>query len=264
MCTEKPDNATWDIYKLAQGTEEKERKPNPVVQRVKIIMSLGLVVVHLHSRFLSQVTGVTFGFTSSFLSSLFTSSAVMSNPSPDQDTEQVSLQQHLWWKLFNFSLDQVITITLATVLLFKYIFFDKNIPSPRNSTLSPVMSPSSPPQTPLIPPGGERSRVCASDKQPPTSHSSPPVMLHQSVAIQTEPTTVASLVVDHDCPNDEELEDEIRESRHQSSVARTPRSVEECLRLLKFKVNVCMRERGRGEGREGGREERCLLFVILH
>ena len=93
-------------------------------------------------------------------------------------------------------------------------------------------------------------------------------MLYQSVDIQTEPTTVASFVVDHDCPSDEECEDETEESRYRSSVARTPRSIEECLRLLKYKVNVCMREREReregGGEMEGERGERrdasCLFF----
>ena len=34
--------------------EEEDQKPNPVTQRVKIIMSAGLVLVHAHSRLLAS------------------------------------------------------------------------------------------------------------------------------------------------------------------------------------------------------------------
>ena len=33
--------------------EEEDEKPNPVTQRVKIIMSAGLVLVHAHSRLIA-------------------------------------------------------------------------------------------------------------------------------------------------------------------------------------------------------------------
>ena len=274
VCPDNPENMTWHIDELARGLQEEERKPNPVVQRVKVIMSLGLVVVHLHSRFLSQVTGVTFGFPSSSTTPSSSSSAIVPNSLPDHhpETDQVSLQQYLWWKLFNFSLDQVVTISLVAVLLVKYIFFDKNIPSPREST--PSSPPSSLPQTPLIPYTADlttyyferrrslttpptsiatntshcysssatntslkdekRGMMVASDNQ--VSDRSPPVVSKHSVAVQTDPPAVASFMFDRDSLSDEEGDEESGGSRRVSEV-RTPRSVEECLRIFKSEVS---------------------------
>ena len=68
--------------------EEDKKKPNTVVQRVEVIMVLGLVVVHIHSRFLSQVTGVPLSFSSSST----TSPALLETTGNDQGYEQVPLQ----------------------------------------------------------------------------------------------------------------------------------------------------------------------------
>ena len=68
--------------------EEDKKKPNTVVQRVAVIMVLGLVVVHVHSRFLSQVTGVSLSFSSSST----TSPALLETTVIDQGYEQVPLQ----------------------------------------------------------------------------------------------------------------------------------------------------------------------------
>ena len=266
VCPDNPENMTWHIDELARGLQEEERKPNPVVQRVKVIMSLGLVVVHLHSRFLSQVTGVTFGFPSSSTTPSSSSSAIVPNSLPDHhpETDQVSpttvslveaVQTSLWIR--------VVTISLVAVLLVKYIFFDKNIPSPREST--PSSPPSSLPQTPLIPYTADlttyyferrrslttpptsiatstshcysssatntslkdekRGMMVASDNQ--VSDRSPSVVLKHSVAVQTDPPAVASFMFDRDSLSDEEGDEESGGSRRVSEV-RTPRSVEEC------------------------------------
>ena len=42
------------LASIALKEEEEEQKPNPVTQRVKIIMSAGLVLVHAHSRLLAS------------------------------------------------------------------------------------------------------------------------------------------------------------------------------------------------------------------
>ena len=68
--------------------EEDKKKPNTVVQRVEVIMVLGLVVVHVHSGFLSQVTGVSLSFSSSST----TSPALLETTGNDQGYEQVPLQ----------------------------------------------------------------------------------------------------------------------------------------------------------------------------
>jgi hydroxymethylglutaryl-CoA reductase (NADPH) len=122
VCPHNPSNMTWHIDQLARAMQEEESKkrPNPVVQRVKIIMAMGLVVVHIHSRLLSQVTGVSLS-----LSPSSTSPAVISSNNPNSNYEEVPLQDYLRWKIFNFSLDQITAIGLGFLFLLKYIFYDK-------------------------------------------------------------------------------------------------------------------------------------------
>ena len=118
VCPHNPANKSWHIDKLARAMQEGDgKKPNPVVQRVKIIMALGLVVVHIHSRFLSQVTGVSF--------SLSTSSSLMDSEGMDREMEHVPLHDYLWWKALHLSVDQLVTTGLGVLLLIKYMFYDK-------------------------------------------------------------------------------------------------------------------------------------------
>ncbi|NWQ88140.1 HMDH reductase, partial [Burhinus bistriatus] len=44
----------WQLSHFTRVLEEEENKPNPVTQRVKMIMSLGLVLVHAHSRWIVE------------------------------------------------------------------------------------------------------------------------------------------------------------------------------------------------------------------
>ncbi|MEQ2232400.1 hypothetical protein ILYODFUR_010905 [Ilyodon furcidens] len=44
----------WQLSDFSRVMEEEDNKPNPVTQRVKMIMSLGLVMVHAHSRWISK------------------------------------------------------------------------------------------------------------------------------------------------------------------------------------------------------------------
>lgn len=99
-----PSNSGWHLDNLAREMQEEEvtKKPNPVAQRVKLIMALGLSVVHVHSWF-SGFTGLSFGFGSS-LEGKGSGSAVQEGM---EEIEMVPLPSYLWWKLFNLSIDQV-------------------------------------------------------------------------------------------------------------------------------------------------------------
>lgn len=97
---------------------EEEGKPNPVVQRVKVIMALGLLVVHLHSRFLSTVTGISLGLgppeeESGLLRGVGEGNSIAGGG----DIEKVPLQEYLWWKAFNPSADQVGSFALQLLLV---------------------------------------------------------------------------------------------------------------------------------------------------
>lgn len=105
VCPHDPSNSGWHLDNLAREMQEEEaKKPNPVAQRVKIIMTLGLAVVHLHSRFLSSVTGLSFGFDWYLTSGIKSGSEGVGGGA---EMETVPLPQYLWWKVFNLSVDQV-------------------------------------------------------------------------------------------------------------------------------------------------------------
>ena len=106
VCPFDPENKTWHIDELARSLQQEERKPNPVAQRVKVIMALGLAVVHIHSRFFSAMTGLYFGFTSSQEDEGSVVEKVVDGDVGDF-IEKVPLPDYLWWKVFNLSVDQV-------------------------------------------------------------------------------------------------------------------------------------------------------------
>ncbi len=106
----------WHLDELNREMEQSERRPNPVAQRVKVIMALGLAVVHIHSQFFSSMTGLSFGFTTSE----GTEGGLVEVPAEgvaDDILEKVPLNEYLWWKVFNMSVDQVsshtVTLSLA-------------------------------------------------------------------------------------------------------------------------------------------------------
>ena len=103
VCLHDPSNSGWHLDNLAREMQEEEvtKKPNPVAQRVKLIMALGLCVVHVHSWF-SGLTGLSFGFGSSLEGKDETALAEGA-----EEIEMVPLPYYLWWKLFNLSIDQV-------------------------------------------------------------------------------------------------------------------------------------------------------------
>lgn len=103
----------WQLGQFAHVLEEEEdKKPNPVLQRVKVIMSLGLVLVHAHSHWGEHKDlhrDHSLGL-------------------PELDSRTMEPDMPLWLfylsRLTNLGVEQIITITLATLLATKYVFFD--------------------------------------------------------------------------------------------------------------------------------------------
>ncbi|KAK7895919.1 hypothetical protein WMY93_021244 [Mugilogobius chulae] len=98
----------WQLSHFARVmAEEEDNKPNPVTQRVKIIMSLGLALVHAHTRLASENQG---------------NNRTVEGPMSDS----VHSGGTLWpFKLTSMDLEQVITLSLALLLAVKYVFFEQ-------------------------------------------------------------------------------------------------------------------------------------------
>lgn len=109
--------STWKtpLYKAAQLLDEgsEDCKPNPVTQRVKMIMSAGLMFIHVHKRWMM----------SQDLNDDKFPLAKLMGP-----TDYIEPKESLWYfflkQSFTPTLDVSITLCLAAILGIKYVFYD--------------------------------------------------------------------------------------------------------------------------------------------
>ncbi|KAM3599305.1 uncharacterized protein V6R79_003485 [Siganus canaliculatus] len=113
----------WQLSHFARVlAEEEDNKPNPVTQRVKIIMSLGLALVHAHTRLAAE------------------------HPGQNRTAEGPMARRlesggpMLPVKLTSMDLEQVITLGLALLLAVKYVFFEQAEAESSLSLKSPMLS----------------------------------------------------------------------------------------------------------------------------
>lgn len=106
----------WQLSSLTKVLQqEEEQKPNPVLQRVKMIMSAGLMVVHTHSRWPgSRERG---SLSSGRSAPLGSSSRIYEAPNS-------SAWGHYFERWLAVSPEQLVMLVLACALAVKYIFFE--------------------------------------------------------------------------------------------------------------------------------------------
>ncbi|KAL0965347.1 hypothetical protein UPYG_G00280090 [Umbra pygmaea] len=123
----------WQLSHFAHVlAEEEDKKPNPVTQRVKIIMSLGLVLVHAHSRLASEQSGQN--------RTEEGSSSVL--PFSGARAQRMEHDYEFWYfPLSSMDREQVITLGLALLLAVKYIFFEATETELSWSLKRPITSP---------------------------------------------------------------------------------------------------------------------------
>ncbi|XP_042308092.1 3-hydroxy-3-methylglutaryl-Coenzyme A reductase isoform X2 [Sceloporus undulatus] len=122
----------WQLSHFARVLEEEENKPNPVTQRVKMIMSLGLVLVHAHSRWIAEP---------STQNSTAEISVGLDENAPKRIEPNVSLWQFYLSRMASMDIEQVITLGLALLLAVKYIFFEQTEMESTLSLKNPITSP---------------------------------------------------------------------------------------------------------------------------
>ncbi|XP_065351954.1 3-hydroxy-3-methylglutaryl-coenzyme A reductase isoform X1 [Cloeon dipterum] len=109
----------WNDKSLMMGLQEEEQKPNPVVQRVKVIMSAGLMLVHARSRWPFRTEEEDILSVTSPAGSLGTEHNMPSN-----NTEEAEIPA-LIMKWLTVSADQVVILILLLALAVKYVFFEE-------------------------------------------------------------------------------------------------------------------------------------------
>ncbi|XP_009959095.1 PREDICTED: 3-hydroxy-3-methylglutaryl-Coenzyme A reductase isoform X2 [Leptosomus discolor] len=122
----------WQLSHFARVLEEEENKPNPVTQRVKMIMSLGLVLVHAHSRWIAEPAAQN---------STVENSLGLDENAPKRIEPNVSLWQFYLSRMASMDIEQVITLGLALLLAVKYIFFEQAETESTLSLKNPITSP---------------------------------------------------------------------------------------------------------------------------
>ncbi|XP_029915935.1 3-hydroxy-3-methylglutaryl-CoA reductase a [Myripristis murdjan] len=110
----------WQLSHFSRVMEEEEdNKPNPVTQRVKMIMSLGLVMVHAHSRWIAEPLSIN---TTVDVSQV---DMGLDHHSPRRIDPEQPLWQFYLARMITMDVEQVICLGLALLLAIKYIFFEQ-------------------------------------------------------------------------------------------------------------------------------------------
>lgn len=193
----------WQLTSLTRALQDEERKPNPVIQRVKLIMSAGLVLVHAHSRWPIFINSREMAIERNPGLSLMDDAITESNKYADQFNRWVSG-----------SADQVVMLILAIVLSIKYMFFENkdSLPEPY---LVPVVAMSG---------KDEPQRVIRQES----------VATHES-CLKCDLKQESKAVQVDDLPKEYELSKvTVTKEKKQIINSLPPRPIDQCLDILKF------------------------------
>ncbi|XP_069137077.1 3-hydroxy-3-methylglutaryl-coenzyme A reductase-like [Argopecten irradians] len=216
----KPLRQLQQLAKMLEA-EEKEKTPNPVTQRVKLIMSAGLVMVHIHSR-LGKETKQEGNFSSIIASDQLTEHIELT---PDVDFWQYHIQ-----RLLTVNADLTVTLVLAIFLTAKYMFFDDDIDVPSRLCPSCLRS-------------NARLRQISSSTEFPAAEL--PVPAEPVVEVTEKPEKKTTFTLGEDDSSDEKMDrTDSRETQtellevgyrplERLSSIQPPRPVSECLDILK-------------------------------
>ncbi|CAN9512675.1 unnamed protein product [Ophioblennius macclurei] len=109
----------WQLSHFSRVMEEEDNKPNPVTQRVKMIMSLGLVMVHAHSRWIAEPLSIN------TIVDIPQVGMELDHLSPRRIEPEKPLWHFYLTRMITMDIEQVICLALALMLAIKYIFFEQ-------------------------------------------------------------------------------------------------------------------------------------------
>ncbi|KAM3842541.1 3-hydroxy-3-methylglutaryl-coenzyme A reductase-like [Diretmus argenteus] len=220
----------WQLSHFSRVMEEEEdNKPNPVTQRVKMIMSLGLVMVHAHSRWIAEPSSIntTLGVHQVGMG--------LNHHSPRRIDPETPLWQFYLARMITMDIEQVICLGLALLLAVKYIFFEqvemestlslKNPISMSPPTLAPRRAPETCCRKEAALPGPVASLQTTAAPTPATKEERDEVIRPlPAPAVQPQPKSLFVLG---------EEEGESRPQSDQPGLPANPRGLDECLAILK-------------------------------
>ncbi|KAM9743159.1 3-hydroxy-3-methylglutaryl-coenzyme A reductase-like [Menidia menidia] len=213
----------WQLGHFSRVMEEEDKKPNPVTQRVKIIMSLGLVMVHAHSRWISKPF----------------SNSTANIPQVGMEVEHLSArriepEKSLWhfylYRMITMDIEQVICLTLALLLAIKYIFFEQVEMESTLSLRNPITM-----STPS--PSVDKERCCVKELAAPASLAL--TAAHEEAHKEERDEVIRPVTTTStDCQQrscftiGEEEEEESESQTAQLSPPQGPRDLDDCVAIL--------------------------------
>ncbi|XP_059550284.1 3-hydroxy-3-methylglutaryl-Coenzyme A reductase isoform X2 [Myotis daubentonii] len=220
----------WQLSHFARVLEEEENKPNPVTQRVKMIMSLGLVLVHAHSRWIADPSPQNSTAENSKVS-LGLDENVSKRIEPS-----VSLWQFYLSKMISMDIEQVITLSLALLLAVKYIFFEQaeteSTLSLKNPITSPVVTPKKVPddccrRDPIVARNNQKGHAVQEETRINKERN---VEVIKPLLAETDTSHRATFVVGNSSLLN--TSPELRTQEPEIELPKEPRPNEECLQIL--------------------------------
>ncbi|XP_010134493.1 PREDICTED: 3-hydroxy-3-methylglutaryl-Coenzyme A reductase isoform X2 [Buceros rhinoceros silvestris] len=214
----------WQLSHFARVLEEEENKPNPVTQRVKMIMSLGLVLVHAHSRWIAEPAAQN---------STVENSVGLDENAPKRIEPNVSLWQFYLSRMTSMDIEQVITLGLAFLLAVKYIFFEQAETESTLSLKNPITSPVMVQKKVSENCCRKQSGILKNNQK---SNTAEEAVVHKDgnaeviKPVLTESSIKATFVVGSSNPMETSSFPNGKEE--EIELSKEPRSVEECVRIL--------------------------------
>uniref|UniRef100_A0A671VF52 3-hydroxy-3-methylglutaryl-coenzyme A reductase n=1 Tax=Sparus aurata TaxID=8175 RepID=A0A671VF52_SPAAU len=219
----------WQLSHFSRVMEEEEdNKPNPVTQRVKMIMSLGLVMVHAHSRWIAEPLSINTPV------GMPQVSMELDHLSPRRIEPEKPLWHFYLTRMISMDIEQVICLALALLLAIKYIFFEQ-VEMESTLSLKNPMTMSAPALTPRRP-----IETCCR-MEPYTPQSLAPA---QSVAApaparkEERDEVIRPLSAPATDPQPKSIfvvgggEEEFKSKIEKSTLLQKPRSLDECVAIL--------------------------------
>uniref|UniRef100_A0A182M6D5 3-hydroxy-3-methylglutaryl coenzyme A reductase n=1 Tax=Anopheles culicifacies TaxID=139723 RepID=A0A182M6D5_9DIPT len=217
---------------------QEDCKPNPVVQRVKVIMSSGLFVVHVLSRF-PNTDKESDAAEQIIASRAHEHLAAMNKTDTSEFSEMIM-------HLLSFSLEQIFTYILIVTLGAKFLLFDRYRPMLSDQLLNSVANEQEVAVTTSQNESRQQNQVPPSVTSPPVIFTLAETVMVEEKATQSELSLIGRKVRKHtlveqnaegqqmiDSASDDEEEQALFGSG-EDEVEREPRPLEECVEILQY------------------------------
>ncbi|XP_029366290.1 3-hydroxy-3-methylglutaryl-coenzyme A reductase-like [Echeneis naucrates] len=210
----------WQLSHFSRVMEEEDNKPNPVTQRVKMIMSLGLVMVHAHSRWITEPSYIN---TTAGVPQL---RMALDHLSPRRIEPAMPLWHFYLTRMVTMDVEQVICLALALLLAIKYIFFEQVETESTLSLKNPISVSAAPVRRPI-------ESCCRKEPASPCASTSPDLSTKADRDEVIRP--LASVVAD--CPTENAFAlggvKEPNTNTTQPSFPPEPRDLDQCVSIFK-------------------------------